>query len=38
MKLLLVTVLTVGSAISIARAIDNDSTLHFLHLVVGDAE
>jgi hypothetical protein len=38
MKAFLITMLTVGAAISLARAIDNDGTLHFIHLVVGDAE
>jgi hypothetical protein len=38
MKILLVAMLTAGAVIALARAIDNNRTLHVLHLVVGDAE
>ena len=38
MKTLLITMLPVGVALSLARAIANDGTLHFIHLLVGDAE
>jgi hypothetical protein len=38
MKVFLLTLFAVGAALALARAIDNDGTLHFIRLAVGDAE
>jgi hypothetical protein len=38
MKALVITMLTVGLAILLARIIDNDRTLHVIRIIIGDAE